>query len=247
MLWIQPPEVPKRPRTWNDGFFYVAIVERQKFNCIHNDRPTTTIASQQPWNDDFCTNLLRPRNATTVKQQLRNSTIATWVARDFASLYGCCRFKCLSEVSEQCCATRTAVIGLRWRARTSNILIPGKTNANLWFSVVSSVSLRLPWDIVGIYRGQKPLPGKLRRKSEKGFPGASQPWKKGSLFLGGGFGSLSTRFRLFFGHVDPGQTFSEFSRESQRPLWPCGWPTVSQRLPARICRFLATFCEICVP
>ena len=68
--------------------------------CTHNDRQTTTTASQQPWNDDFCRIVQRPRNATTVKWQVRNCTLAANFASDFASLCGCCRFKCLLEVSE---------------------------------------------------------------------------------------------------------------------------------------------------
>ena len=64
-------------------------------NCSHNDHQTTRIASQQPWNDDFCGIVQRSRHATTVKCQVRNCTIAANLAWDFASLYGCCRFKCL--------------------------------------------------------------------------------------------------------------------------------------------------------
>ena len=69
--------------------------------CTHNDRQTTTIASQQPWNDDFCRIVQRPRNATTVKWQVRNCTFAANFASDFVSLCGCCRFKCLLEVSDK--------------------------------------------------------------------------------------------------------------------------------------------------
>ena len=67
----------------------------RKTLCTQNDRQTTTIACQQPWNDDFCRILQRPRNATTVTWQERSSTSATWIAWDLASLHGCCRFKCL--------------------------------------------------------------------------------------------------------------------------------------------------------
>ena len=72
---------------------HLAIIERQ--TCNANDRQTTTIASQQPWNDDFCRILQRPRNATTVKWQVRDCTIVAKFAWDFASLCGCFRFKCL--------------------------------------------------------------------------------------------------------------------------------------------------------
>ena len=95
---IQPTEVPKWQRPWND-YFSTWPSSRGK-NCAHNDRQTTTIASQQPWNDGICRMVQRPQNSTTVKWQVRNCAIAANFAWDLALLYGCCRFKCLLEASD---------------------------------------------------------------------------------------------------------------------------------------------------
>ena len=42
------------------------------------------LRDKQPWNDDFCRIVQRPRNATTMKWQVRNCTIAGKYASDFA-------------------------------------------------------------------------------------------------------------------------------------------------------------------
>ena len=67
---------PRGPGTPLSDFFR-SLVEGQRCpntwpslrgrDCTHNDCQTTTIASQQPRNDDFCRILQRPRNATTAK------------------------------------------------------------------------------------------------------------------------------------------------------------------------------------
>ena len=107
-----------------------------------------------------------------------------------------------------------------------------------WCSVCERLTAALlRCDIVGLLQESKrPLPRKLRKKSEKGFPGPLGPGvQKNSkksrkwLFFKFFFG-LSARFQLFFNFFlsffDPGaerpreplfRYFSEFSRE--RPSW----------------------------
>ena len=75
---VRPTEVPKWQRPWNNDFSTWPSLRGKYYT--HNDRQTTTIASQQPWNDNFCRIVQRPRNATTVKWQVRNCTIAAHFA-----------------------------------------------------------------------------------------------------------------------------------------------------------------------
>ena len=116
-FWVpsQPIEVPKWQRPWHDDFSTWPSLRGK--NCTHNDRQTTTIASQQMQNDDFCRIVQRPRNVTTVNWQVRNCTIAANFVKDFTLLYGCCRFKCLLGVSAIVSVSTTP--GLNTSARVS--------------------------------------------------------------------------------------------------------------------------------
>ena len=112
------------------------------------------------------------------------------------------------------------------------------------FSLIFNPSEAASWDIVGHLQGSKRPPWETPKKSEKGFPGPLGPGvKQGSnkstmtIFqvIFRVFGSKSTRFRLFFEHIDPG---------AERPWQPllrllqrcpgrgffdtCRWPTISQ-------------------
>ena len=98
------------------------------------------------------------------------------------------------------------------------------------------------WPSTGVKR---PFPGKLKKKSEKGFPGPLGPGvKKGSKktikrlffkFFSGFWLVFDSFFDFFGGYVDPGaesprqplfRLFSEFSRE--KAFDSCRWPTISQ-------------------
>ena len=64
----------------NDGFSTWPSLRGK--NCAHNNRQTTTIASQQPQNNNSCRILQRPRHAATAKCLAHhNRTIA--IASDF--------------------------------------------------------------------------------------------------------------------------------------------------------------------
>ena len=97
----------------------VALTTTAKLQQLRvNSREMTTFA-------ESCSDR---ENATTVKWQVRNCTIAAKFASDFASLCGCCCFKCLLEVSDK------------------------GTNANLRFSAGSCGFLRFPAKICGFLR-----------------------------------------------------------------------------------------------
>ena len=84
---------PPRCQSGNDREMTTSPTGHDWEAKIDPQRPPNS--SQQLWNDDFCGNVQRPRNATTIKWQVRNCTIAANFAWDFPSPHGCCPFMCL--------------------------------------------------------------------------------------------------------------------------------------------------------
>ena len=141
------PKVWQRP--WNDDFSTVtppghhweanvALTTTAKLQRLRvNSREMTT----------FARIVQRPRNATTMKWQVRNCTIfAANFASDFASLRGCCRFKCLLEVSE---VSRTK----KFMCSRRN---PGNINFCFWLTVWLSQG-QPPFQTIDVFKVHVPF------------------------------------------------------------------------------------------
>ena len=100
-LRVPQKEVDKRSsiaffRLWDSfGHFLVTFADASvTFSSLFCQTPFARLllrqCDQQPRHDDFCRIMQRPRNATTVKWQVKNCTKAAKCAWDFLSLYGWC-------------------------------------------------------------------------------------------------------------------------------------------------------------